>query len=144
MAIVQARNEALFTKAEAVEPRHLVLGVLHVQGVAGLARLFPDPGNLDILRRALGGSNRPAPVVPEDIGYRLSSRQALDGATRLAAESPGGPDTLPMHILLGIFRPWNAERGEPGLPDQVALDLAATGLSEARLRELLPLAAREE
>jgi hypothetical protein len=143
MAIVQARNEALFTRAEAVEPRHLVLGVLHLQNDSQLARLFPDPVNLDILRRALGGSRRPAPVVPEDIGYHISSREALDGATRLAAESPAGPDTLPLHILLGIFRPWSVELEAPGTTDQVALDLAATGLGETRLRELL-LDAREE
>lgn len=139
VAIVQARNEALFSRAEAVAPPHLALGVIHSQSQAKLDLLFPDRANFAILCRALGGSATPAPVVPEDIGYRIASHEALDGATRVAAESPAGPATHPLHILLGIFRPWNSRQNREAEPDQAALALAATGLNEARLRALLPM-----
>lgn len=138
VAIVQARSEALFAKADAVAPKHLALGVIHSLTLPLFNLLFPDRGNFDILCRALGGSSRPAPVIPEHIDYRLSSREALDSATRLARDSPMGPDTHPLHILLGILRPWSVEQSQTAEPDQTALDLAATGLSETRLRELLP------
>lgn len=138
VAIVQSRNEALFCHADAVGPQHLALGVIHSQSQAKLDILFPDRGNFEILCRALGGSPGPAPVIPENITYEIASYEVLDGATRLAAESPAGPDTHPLHILLGIFRPWSTLENEPAEPDQSALALAATGLGEARLRELLP------
>lgn len=134
---MQARNEALFAHADAVAPVHLALGVLHTQSQSRLDLLFPDPGNFELLCRALGGSSRPAPVIPEEIGYRIESHEALDGATRIAASAAVGPDTYPLHILLGILRPWSVVRGKPGEPDQAALALAATGLNETRLRELL-------
>jgi hypothetical protein len=139
VAIVQSRSEALFSHADAVGPQHLGLGVIHRLNESRLDLLFPDRGNFAILCRALGGTAKPAPVIPEHIGYQIASYEALDGATRLAAESPAGPDTHPLHILLGIFRPWSTQENQPAEPDQSALALAATGLSEARLRELLPM-----
>lgn len=129
----------MFSRADAVAPAHLALGVLHTQSQATLDLFFPDPGNFEILCRALGGTSRGAPVIPEEIGYQIASHEALDGATRLAAHAPAGPDTHPIHILLGILRPWSVVRGSAASPDQAALDLAATGLGESRLRALLPI-----
>jgi hypothetical protein len=137
LAILQARHEALFAGSPAVGPQHLALGVIHTQSREMLQVLFPDPGNREILCRALGGSGTPAPVIPEDIGYQVSARDALEGASKIAAESAGGPDTHPLHILLGILRPWNPAADQAGSPDETALALAATGLSDSRLRELL-------
>jgi hypothetical protein len=77
-------------------------------------------------------------MIPEDIGYHEAARDALDGATKIAAEAPLGPATHPLHILLGILRPWNAAGDHASAPDDAALALAATGLSDARLRDLLP------
>jgi hypothetical protein len=137
VAIVQARNEALFRDAPAVAPAHLALGVIHTQSRKQLNLLFPDPGNFDLLCRALGGDHDPAPVIPRDIGYLDSSRDALDGATRLAAAAGADGDTHPLHILLGLMHPWNWASNHAVDPDEVALSLAATGLGESRLRALL-------
>lgn len=138
IAILQARHEALHAHAPAVAPQHLALGVLHTQPKAVLDLLFPEAGDLTILCRALGGTDSPAPVIPEDIGYQEAARDALDGATKIAAEAPRGPATHPLHILLGILRPWNVAGDHASAPDEAALALAATGLSDARLRGLLP------
>lgn len=117
---------------------HLALGVIHTQGSATRALLFPDPGNFEMLCRALGGSREPAPLIPEDISYLDAARDALDGATVEAARlSPGG-ETHPIHILLGLFHPWDQAGHHPVEPDTVTLTLAATGLGDTRLHELLP------
>lgn len=138
IAIVQARNEALFRHAPAVAPSHLALGVIQTQTRRQLNLLFPDPGNFDLLCRALGGGPEPAPVIPRDIGYLDSARDALDGATRLAAAASPAGDTHPLHILLGLLHPWDWAANRPVDPDEAALSLAATGLGESRLRALLP------
>lgn len=119
-------------------PAHLALGVIHTQSDARRNLLFPDPGNFEILCRALGGSHDPAPVIPRDIGYLDSAREALDGATREAARSIPGGDTHPLHILLGLLHPWNQAHECASEPDPAALSLAATGLGDTRLRALLP------
>jgi hypothetical protein len=139
VAILQARHEALHTRARMVGPPHLALGVMHTQPQWRLDLLFPDRGNFETLCRTLGGSNAPAPVIPEDIGYLEAAVAVLNGAAKIAAEAAGGPATLPLHILMGMFRPWDVDRNQVGAPDQSALALAATGLSETRLRELLPV-----
>lgn len=138
VAILQARHEALYVHAPAVAAHHLALGVLHTLPETILHLLVPDPGNLRILCQALGGSETPAPVIPEDIGYEEAARDALDGATRIAGEGPTRPDTHPLHILLGILRPWCAAMDHASEPGPAALVLAATGLNDARLRDLLP------
>lgn len=138
VAILQARHEALHAHAPAVAAHHLALGVIHTLPEAILQLLVPDPGHLRILCQALGGSDIPAPVIPEDIGYEDAARDALDGATKIAGEAPGGPDTHPLHILLGILRPWSAAERKGTEPCEAALVLAATGLNDARLRDLLP------
>lgn len=138
IAIVQARNEALRQEASAVAPSHLALGVIHTQTQRQLDLLFPDPGNFALLCRALGGSHDPAPVIPRDIGYLVAARDALDGATRLAAAASPDGETHPIHILLGVMHPWDWEAGQATDPDAAALSLAATGLGEGRLRDLLP------
>src|SRR5574338_251730 len=107
IAIVQARHEALYRDAPAVAPAHLALGVIHTQTQKQLDLLFPDPGNFELLCRALGGGHDPAPVIPRDIGYLESARDALDGATRLAAGASAAGDTHPIHILLGLMHPWD-------------------------------------
>jgi hypothetical protein len=81
-------------------------------------------------------------VIAQDIGYEDGSRDALDGATRIAAESPGEHEVEPLHILLGLLRPWSLALDSAAHPDQAALALAATGLGEARLRELLRVSPR--
>ncbi len=139
VAILQARNEALHAGAPAVAPTHLALGVIHTQTRRQLDLLFPDPGNFDLLRRALGGQPGPAPLVPDDIGYLDSARDALDGATREAARESATGETYPLHILLGLLHPWDRGRGRGVDPDPVALSLAATGLGDSRLRALLPM-----
>ncbi len=138
IAILQARNEALHLRADAVAPAHLALGVIHTQSAARLALLFPDPGNLEMLCRALGGSREPAPLIPEDITYLDAARDALDGATIEAARLDPAGDTHPIHILLGLFHPWDQAANHAVEPDAVALTLAATGLGDSRLRTLLP------
>jgi hypothetical protein len=119
-----------------VSAQHLALGVIHTLPQATIDMLVPDPGKLRILCQALGGTDTPAPVIPEDIGYQDAARDALDGATRIAAEGPEGPATHPLHILLGILRPWNTAGGQASEPSDVALVLAATGLNDARLQAL--------
>jgi hypothetical protein len=123
-----------------VTAQHLALGVIHTVPQATIDMLVPDPGRLSILRQALGGTDSPAPVTPEDIGYQDAARDALDGATRIAAEAPDGPATHPLHILLGIFRPWNTAGGQASEPSEVALVLAAIGLNDARLQAVFPKA----
>lgn len=112
--------------------------MIHTQTQKQLDLLFPDPGNFGLLCRALGGGRNPAPVIPRDIGYLESARDALDGATRLAAGASAAGDTHPIHILLGLMHPWDWAEGRACDPDAAALSLAATGLGEGRLRELLP------
>ncbi|HWA56983.1 MAG TPA: hypothetical protein VG692_07005 [Gemmatimonadales bacterium] len=138
LAILQARHEALHQRAGAVAPAHLALGVIHTQNRARRDLLFPDPGNFEILCRALGGSHDPAPVIPEEIGYLDSARDALDGATREAARLSESGATHPLHILLGLLHPWVRTTNQAANPDQAALSLAATGLGDQRLRALLP------
>jgi hypothetical protein len=138
IAIVQARHEALHARAAAVAPEHLALGVLHTFPQRVLDLLFPDPALLATLLRALGGGTSPAPVIAEEITYEESAEDVLGGAMKLAAEMPEGPDTHPMHILLGVLRPWSLSQDHATDPGAAALTLAATGLGETRLRSLLP------
>ena len=122
----------------AVGPQDLALGVLHTQDRRVLQLLLPDPASFPTLCRALGGSVEPAPVIAEDVSYEASAREALDGATRIAAAMASGPDTHPVHILLGILRPWSVDGSVPVEAGATALTLAATGLGETRLLALLP------
>jgi hypothetical protein len=116
--------------------------VIHTQSQRQLDQLFPDPGNYELLCRALGGSSAAAPVIARDIGYEDAAREALDGATRIAAESAVEQEVEPLHILLGLLRPWSFGLERAATPDEAALALAATGLGEARLRELLRVSPR--
>lgn len=119
-------------------PAHLALGVIHTQPSARLRLLFPEPGHFEMFCRALGGGVEPAPLIPEDIGYLDSARDALDGATRLAAHALPGGETHPIHILLGLFHPYDRAADRASEPDIAALTLAATGLGETLVRALLP------
>jgi len=137
IAIVQARHEALHAHAPAVSPEHLALGVLHTLPQSALDLLFPDPALLATLFSALGGKPSPAPVIAEDILYEESAQDVLGGAMKLAAEMPGGPETHPVHILLGVLRPWSLSEHHATEPGPAALSLAATGLGETRVRSLI-------
>jgi hypothetical protein len=138
IAIIQARHEALHARALAVTPEHLALGVLHTLPQRVLDLLFPDPALLTTLVSALGGGPAPAPVIAQDISYEESAENVLGGAIKLAAEMPEGPDTHPLHILLGVLRPWSLSGDHATEPGAAALTLAATGLGETRLRSLVP------
>jgi hypothetical protein len=140
LAIVQARHEALHRGAAGVAPAHLALGVIFTLPRPVVDLLVPHPGRQAALLRDLGGGATAAPVIARDIGYLAAARDALDGATRIAAAAAGGPATRPTHILLGILRPWSLTENRAVAPGEAARILSGAGLTEAWLASLQPRA----
>lgn len=67
--ILQGRFEALRLGASAVEPRHLLLGLLKTMTPADLIAVGLDAEASDRLIVQLGSTPDPAPLSPDDIDY---------------------------------------------------------------------------
>lgn len=137
LAMLQARHEALFLRADELTPAHLALGVLHTLGTAEILRALPAPGTLDALCLALGGRSVPAPVIASEVRYSDAARDAIAGA-RFAAGGPAGAGTiLPLHLLAGILCPHSAAGTGATPPGPVAAILERAGMGTRSLQALL-------
>lgn len=139
LAILQARHEALYLRAEKLTPAHLALGVLHTLGAAEVRLALPAPGAFESLCRALGGRSEPAPVIASEILYSDAARDAIAGAMSAAADGAGAGTILPLHLLAGIHRPQAAAGTGATAPGPVAAVLEQAGLGAGALQALLTL-----
>lgn len=139
LAILQARHEALYLRADELSPAHLALGVLHTLGAAEVRLALPAPGAFESLCLALGGRSEPAPVIASEILYSDAARDAIAGAMAAAAGGAGARTILPLHLLAGILSPRPAGGTEISAPGPIAVVLERAGLGASSLQSLLAL-----
>ncbi len=139
LAILQARHEALYRRAEELTPAHLALGVLHTMGAAEARQALPVPGAFESLCLALGGRSEPAPVIASEVLYSDAARDAIAGAMVAAAGGAGAGIILPLHLLAGILSPRPAAGTGATVPGPVAAVLERAGLGASSLQTLLML-----